>query len=198
MERQSFDEQYVRKLTEGDPEVERHFSLYFGDLLLIKLRFRVRSPQLIEDARQETFSRVLTTLRRKGGLNNPERLGAFVNSVCDNVVLEMFRSEGRSFPMADDGREPADSRVDTEGELVSQERKKQVLRVLEEHPKKDRDLLRMVFLEERDKTEVCREFNVDREYLRVLLHRAKARFRKVFLDEQRPVIRKSVVYQVSS
>jgi RNA polymerase sigma-70 factor (ECF subfamily) len=38
-----------------------------------------------------------------------------------------------------------------------------------------------VFLEERDKNEVCRELGVDREYLRVLLHRAKQAFKAMYL-----------------
>ena len=42
---------------------------------------------------------------------------------------------------------------------------------------KDRQLLRRVFLDEEDKDQVCREFQVDRNYLRVLLHRARLRFR---------------------
>jgi RNA polymerase sigma-70 factor (ECF subfamily) len=45
---------------------------------------------------------------------------------------------------------------------------------------RDRDLLRAIFLEEKEKEEICREFGVDREYLRVLLHRAKERFRLSF------------------
>jgi RNA polymerase sigma-70 factor (ECF subfamily) len=44
---------------------------------------------------------------------------------------------------------------------------------------KDRQLLRRVFLEEEDKDQVCREFQIDRNYLRVLLHRARLRFRAV-------------------
>ena len=42
----------------------------------------------------------------------------------------------------------------------------------------DRQILRLIFLEERDKDEVCRIFQVNRNYLRVLLHRAKNRFRE--------------------
>ena len=34
-----------------------------------------------------------------------------------------------------------------------------------------------VFLEERDKDEICRSFSVERNYLRVLVHRAKEKFR---------------------
>ena len=43
------------------------------------------------------------------------------------------------------------------------------------------DLLKAVFLEERDRDEVCREFGVDREYLRVLLFRAKQEFKTEYL-----------------
>ena len=50
-------------------------------------------------------------------------------------------------------------------------------------PEKERELLRWLFFEDRDKDLICKELNVDRNYLRVLLHRAKARFRQQFTDE---------------
>jgi RNA polymerase sigma-70 factor (ECF subfamily) len=43
-----------------------------------------------------------------------------------------------------------------------------------------------VFLEERNKDEVCRDFGVDREYLRVLLHRAKQAFKSLYLKNIGP------------
>jgi DNA-directed RNA polymerase specialized sigma24 family protein len=92
----NFDEEYVRNLTEGKPETERHFTAYFGNLILIKLRSRRLPAHVIEDIRQETFLRVFVTLRRKQGLQHPERLGAFVNSVCNNVFLEYLRSRSDS------------------------------------------------------------------------------------------------------
>jgi DNA-directed RNA polymerase specialized sigma24 family protein len=107
-ERKVFNEDYVIRLTQGDAETEAHFTQYFGALLLIKLRGRVRSPQLAEDARQETFLRVLQVLRNKGGIQHPERLGAFVNSVCENVLLEMFRAGSRFQQAPENAIEPAD------------------------------------------------------------------------------------------
>jgi len=57
---------------------------------------------------------------------------------------------------------------DAESELVTEERKTLVRRVLAGFgPAKERELLRMIFFEERDKEEVCRQLNVNREYLRV-------------------------------
>lgn len=183
MERYSFDAEYVRLLQSGHPDTQRHFIRYFGDLLSIKLRSRLRSPQLVEEARQETFLRVLTTLNR-GGLDQPERLGAFVNSVCNNVLFEFYRAESRTPNLPEDAPELPDNRPDPESRFVTRERKALVEKALDELSGKDRTLIRQVFLEERDKDEVCRDLQVDREYLRVLLHRAKARFRLV-LEEQR-------------
>jgi RNA polymerase sigma-70 factor, ECF subfamily len=172
----SFDQEYLHRLKDGDSETQRHFTRYFGELLSIKLRNRVRSPHLIEEVRQETFLRVLLIVRRDG-IDHPERLGAFVNSVCNNVVREMFRSESRSAQMPETAPDVVDEGPSPETILFSRQRKSQVWKILESLPEKDRDLLRQVFLEERDKDEICRAFDVDREYLRVLLHRAKARFR---------------------
>ena len=173
-ERQNFDLAYVLRLRQGDADTQRHFFAYFGDLLRIKLRSKLRAPQLVEEARQETFLRVLITLRERG-IDHPERLGAFVNAVCNNVVLEVYRAESRAAPFPENFN-PADGQVDTESALVTAERRQMVRDLLEELPGKDRELLRQVFLEETDKDEICRRFGVDRAYLRVLLHRARQRF----------------------
>ena len=68
MQFHTFDEEYLRRLAEGDAVVEDHFATYFGKLLSLKLRTRIRSPQLIEDIRQETLLRALQMLRKKGGV----------------------------------------------------------------------------------------------------------------------------------
>jgi len=181
----SFDDEYVRRLTNGDPEVEKHFSTYFGDLLSLKLRVRLRSRQLMEDVRQETLLRVLQTLRRKGGVEHPERFGAFVNAVCNNVMMEMCRSQSRQDQMGEHDSEMLDRSIDLDAPLVTSELKAQVHQALAELPEKDRNLLRAIFLEERDKSEICRLYHVDGDYLRVLLHRAKTRFRKAYLQQAR-------------
>ena len=173
----SFDQDYLRRLASGDTLVEHHFSSYFGNLLLLKLRARIRSPQLIEDVRQETLLRVLRIVR-KGGVEHPERFGAFVSGVCSNVTMEMLRREMRHEGLASEF-EPADARVDLNALLVNQQRRREVDRILEELPERDRELLRMFFLEERDKSEICKRFEVQEDYLRVLLHRAKLRFRSM-------------------
>jgi RNA polymerase sigma-70 factor (ECF subfamily) len=176
--RHAFDSAYISRLVAEDPATERHFTKYFGDLLSLKLRGRLRSPALIQDARQETFVRVLTTLKQRGGLERPETLGAFVNSVCNNVLFEMYRSQTRTTALDEDAPETPDSAASVESGLMVAEDRDRLRRALEALPQKEQDLLRWLFLEERDKDDVCRELKIDRAYLRVLLFRAKARLRE--------------------
>ncbi|MGA2591034.1 MAG: RNA polymerase sigma factor [Bryobacteraceae bacterium] len=181
-----FDAEYVRRLTQGDAGVEEHFASYFGDLLFLKLRARLRSCPLIEDIRQETLMRVLLILRTRGGVEHPERFGAFVNAVSNNVMMELRRAELRHDPMDEDQEEPLDTTVDLDAPLVDIETKRLVTRVMDELPEIDRSILQAVYLEEMDKAEICRRHKVNANYLRVLLHRAKCRFRLVYLDHDGP------------
>jgi RNA polymerase sigma factor (sigma-70 family) len=175
-----FDDRYVSRLKARDPQTESHFAAYFGDLLQLKLRRSLRSWQLICDVRQETLLRVLQAVR-DNGLQHPERLGAFVCAVSNNVMLEHLRSEGR-FRQGEPQLEPADDRIVLDQELIDGERKRQVEATLLELSEKDRSLLRMLFLEEISREEICRRMGVTPEHLRVVLHRAKARFREKFLS----------------
>jgi len=178
---QSFDEPYVDRLRNGDFRTQEHFVAYFSELIQLKLRSRLHSPQAIEDVRQETFTRVFTALRA-GKIRQPDRLGAFVNSMCNNVLLEHYRSSSRDSSL--DEEESPDlpaSGVDIFGTVASRQMGEKVREILEELPERDRRLLREIFLEERDKDDVCRDFGVDRDYLRVLLHRAKQSFKSIYL-----------------
>lgn len=184
MEFFSFDEAYLKRLRDRDFPTEQHFVAYFRKLLVIKLRSRLRSSQAVDDIAQETFLRVFKTMQAEGGIRQPERLGAFVNSVCNNVLQEFYRSANHGTPLDDDPPEPVDKVIDLEGLLVTKQTREQVRKVLGLLGEKDRQLLRSIFLEEKEKDEVCREFGVDRDYLRVLLHRAKHSFRAFYEKNQ--------------
>ncbi len=180
----TFDKPYVDHLRDGDPSTEQHFVTYFGEILGIMLRARFLPPERVDDVRQETLTRVIAALRRDGGVRQPERFGAFVNSICKNVLRENARDWHRTRTFERDHLEIADKVIDLERALISEETKIQVREILDDMKKRDRELLGAIFLQEKDKDEICREFGVDREYLRVLLHRAKERFRSSFRREQ--------------
>lgn len=183
MERHNFDAAYLEKLTAGDAETEAHFFRYFGELLAVKLRPRLRDPHLVEDARQETLLRVLRSVR-DGAISRPEALGSFVNSTGNHVLFEFYRQQQRLPALADPPPDRAADSPGADAELINEEDRRQVRQVLAELSAKDRQILRWLFFEERDKADICRQLNVEADYLRVLLHRAKQRFRSGFLKRQ--------------
>jgi RNA polymerase sigma-70 factor (ECF subfamily) len=186
MELCAFTVAYLEALRAGDPLIEQHFVSYFSQLLVIKLRARRCSATEIDEIRQETFVRVLAALRQTDKIREPERFGAFVNSVCNNVFLEMQRALRRGGASLDepDGAVDADrvasNVIDLDSLLVSEQSRRHVREVLRQLSPRDQSLLRAIFFDEKPKDDICREFSVDREYLRVLLHRAKQQFRRLY------------------
>ena len=177
MEFYEFDDDYLERLRAGDFRTQRHFTDYFGKLIEIKLSRRLRSREDIEDIRQITFIRVLLNLEKANGIRDSKALGSFVNSCCENVYRE-HRRRKVPVPVDDDvtnnlqdcGRNAADI-------VIQEETVEQVQAVLDDLPERDRRILTAVFLDEQDKDEVCAEFGITRGNLRVILARAKKKFR---------------------
>jgi RNA polymerase sigma factor (sigma-70 family) len=184
LEFELFNADYVKLLTIGDPETEAHFALYFGRFVSLKTRSRRLAPDIADDVRQETLCRVLLKLRQGRGVSAPERFGAFVNSVCNNVILEVSRRRAREVSPTTLATAPADARIDMDDWLISGERKELVQQVLKELAEKDADILREVFYENLDRKEICRKFKVKEDHLRQLLHRAKAKFEIAYRRRQ--------------
>jgi RNA polymerase sigma-70 factor (ECF subfamily) len=181
----TFDDAYLQRLRDRDFATEQHFVGYFSQLLLIKLRSRLRPTQAVEDVRQETFVRVLKAVQT-GGIRSAGGLGAFVNSICNNVLQEYYRSSARSVGADDAVFDLPDQSIDLDGMLVARETREHVRHTLSMLSDKDRRLLRAMFFEDRDKDEICNDFGVDREYLRVLVHRAKQSFRARYEQGESP------------
>jgi RNA polymerase sigma-70 factor (ECF subfamily) len=182
-----FDDEYVRRLRDGDRSTEDHFYSYFEPILRLKLRGRLPSQEAAEDARQETYVRVLKKLRGPGGgeLRNGHAFGKFVLTVCNNIVFELYRGEKHNEPLDEELTEHLASLENSEDELIKEQKRESVRRVVSTMDTRDRNILEAIFFKETPKAAICEEFGVDQGYLRVLLHRAKEKFRKAWAKEQR-------------
>ena len=97
-------------------------------------------------------------------------------------MFEHYRWKKRTKATIDDeeeatiaGREPSALSL-----LEAKDTEQVVRQILNRLPERDRRLLQSVLLEERNKDVVCAEFGITREYLRVLLHRAKQSFKSCY------------------
>ncbi len=175
----SFDEEYLRRLGACDPATEAHFVSYFSERLRVTLRARGLDSPTIEDVGQETFYRVLMAVR-SGSVLNPPGFGAYVHSVCKNVLSEWRRNDVRNQYDPIETTDVADNKPGLEELVQRHEDGQTVHEVMAMLPERDRRILHARFFEERENEDVCVQFGVDRDYLRVLLHRAINKFGELY------------------
>jgi len=178
-----FDDDYLERLRREDYWTQKHFVAYFSKLLHLKLKSRLRSRQDVEDVQQIIFARFFHNLRKENGIRDAKCLGSYVNSICNNVLLEHYRQrvpDQIDDPIANSIPDPSRNALDT---VVDEEAKRIVREILDSLPERDQRILREIFLEERDKDEICKDYGVSRNYLRVLVLRAKNKFREKMLQD---------------
>jgi RNA polymerase sigma factor (sigma-70 family) len=138
-------------------------------------------PEELDDACQETLSRLLTTFRAGKTPDDPAKLPGYVHGFTRNVAMEFIRS--RTIQVPTDQPEFAAKQIDPNAGLTREHYKRIIVTILNQMGSRDRDILKMLFLQEQDKSFICNHFNVTPERFRVLLHRAKNRFRKLLEGE---------------
>ena len=182
MDRFTFDDLYVRRLKEHDPEIEDHFGKYFRGVLLAKLRMSLPA-QDIDDTIQDVLLRALDMLDE---LRESCKLGAFVLGICRYVVLERYHPKDSRTVSLEVKHEEIKGPSDIEAELIKEETAAFVRQVLSDMGNsREAKILRAAFLEE-DRNDICRRFNISAENLRLVLHRARKKFAAAYRRKKKP------------
>jgi RNA polymerase sigma factor (sigma-70 family) len=176
----AFDDDYVRRLREGDRWTVEHYLEYFRLFLTAKLRKRGVPSGDVGDLIQETHARVFNELRGDQGIRDGHRFGAYVSSVCNHVLQEYWRLRVRETEELKDVFPSPDNPFEDSSNKETVARVERTLRRLAKENQRDADLLRDFFLRELDKDAICLKYDVDRNYLRVLVHRALKKFRELY------------------
>ena len=148
----------------------------------LKLRYKVSyhlgsSCPDLEDVVQETMVRFVHALRTEK-VRNLHSIAAFLSGICNNVIHEYKRRVQKerindaACPSA--LNQPLDPGADT------LELRQAIGLVMVQLAPKDREILRAFFLEERDKSEICRAIGLSDIQFRVALFRAKEKFRDIY------------------
>jgi RNA polymerase sigma-70 factor (ECF subfamily) len=151
----------------------------------LKLRYKVlyhvgHNCADVDDLVQETLARFIRAAQRQQ-IRNTEESGAFLNGVCRNVILE-YRRRVRRDPTSDqsDGVLP-ERGVRPDAETF--ELREAIDNGLAELSDRDRAILRALYLEGREKDDICHDWNMTDAQFRVVLFRAKERFRRAWNGE---------------
>jgi RNA polymerase sigma factor (sigma-70 family) len=178
-----FDADYVQELRNGSSETLEHFVEYVSGILARKFRKHGVAPGAIDDICQETLVRVLASVNSERGLRRPECLGAFAVSVGKNVHREFCRTVSRAGESSPNEDRLCDTAPDPERCALNGEVRQQIQQTLDRLSPTDRQILVMALMEDYPRLDICRMLNIKPAYLPVRLHRAKERFRKVFVSE---------------
>jgi RNA polymerase sigma-70 factor (ECF subfamily) len=151
------------------------------DRLRLKLRYKVlyhvgHNCADVDDLVQESLARFYRAQQRQS-IRNTEEFGAFLNGVCRNVILE-YRRKMRREPIADPDVPLPDAGVRPEAEIL--EMRDSIDHGLNELAERDRLILRALYLEGREKEDICKQWGMSDAQFRVVLFRAKERFRRVY------------------
>jgi len=152
--------------------------------LRLKLRYKVLYPVGhgcgdVEDLVQETLSRFIRASQRDQ-IRNTEEFGPFINGVCRNVILEYRRRVKREPTLDDDSRVPEQG-VRPDAEIL--EMRDAIDSGLAGLAERDRAILRSLYLEGKEKEDICAEWKMTDAQFRVVLFRAKERFRRAYNGE---------------
>lgn len=133
----------------------------------------------VDDIVQEALMRFMVAAR-EDKIRDQAALGAFLNGICRNVVSEYRRRNSRDEPMPEVMPEPPRKSI-AAAELF--ELRQAVTQGMERLSERDRRVLRAFYLEEKSKDEILRETGMTDENFRVVLCRAKERFRAIYLEQ---------------
>jgi RNA polymerase sigma-70 factor (ECF subfamily) len=156
------------------------------DGVLYLLRRELRDSVLADDLCNETFRIVLERLRRQP-LEDPARIDSYLGQTARNLVIAHRRKEERQRTLT--GHQATLEATVAAGAdpaliLQSRSRAAAIRKVLEEIPLvRDREILVRVYLYDQEKEQVCRELGISAGHYKLVVHRARERFR--VLVEQR-------------
>jgi RNA polymerase sigma-70 factor (ECF subfamily) len=169
----------VRRIRSGSREAETQLVQAYQRPILELLRNRARDPDLAQDLLQETFIVVINRLRADG-IEQPDKLAAFIHRVAHNLVIGHFRKETRRKTQTD--TELVEIQQDQKSEQLEAFLRKEegqiVRRLLEElKTPRDREILRRFYVWGQEKPLICDALGLDNDQFDRVISRARQRFR---------------------
>jgi RNA polymerase sigma-70 factor (ECF subfamily) len=172
----------------GSRDAEAEMVRRYGNGLLYLLKRRTRDPEAALDLRQETF-RVAIEKLRVSGLEQPERLAAYLRGIALNLLIAQRRKDVRraTSPDSDAIDAAADDQQAGPFEETSSDQVRQVVTTLlqELRTPRDREILKRLYIDDEDKDDICAALGVDSLHFNRVLFRAKERFRELVIRAER-------------
>jgi|SRR5215831_2107487 len=153
----------------GDPLAEAELVREFSQRIFVMSVSRTRDREGARDLVQDTLIAVLAALR-KGQLQDPDKLAAFVHGTARNLISNRLRREGQRPPTGPLPEEVAGASMSEE--LESAERVRLVQESLSHLALQDRQILWMTLVEGRKPGEIAAALALSSDVVRTRKARA--------------------------
>lgn len=170
----------VARIGAGDASAEKALLDKYFQPMLALLRFRCHDPAVADDLCQETFRIAIEQLRERP-MDNPEALGGYIRQIAMNLFINELRRSDRQKTSPDmDSIERQVGEQLSAYDLIQQQQSKIAVEALLATLKtpRDRQVLRLFYLAELDKTEICARLSLTPAHFDRVIYRAKQRLRE--------------------
>lgn len=172
------DVDLIGRIQSGDKDAEASLYQRYSDRVYYVALKRLRSASDAEDARSETFVRVLASIR-DGQFRQPAAFASFCFRTLDNVASEMQRHSQRTGELVFEPAAPA------QREFLDDDVKSAIHRTIARLKPREREFLRMYYYDELPKDEIARRSGIPEERVRLLKSRTLKSFREYYLRLRR-------------
>jgi RNA polymerase sigma-70 factor (ECF subfamily) len=178
----------VRRIVAGETAAEGELVERSRDVLHFLARRHSREEADAEDLVQETLIVALERIRR-GEVEQPERLTAFLRSLLKNLSIGRYRRRryaverpSETLPEAPEGGSGEQTlQSGPLGELLRRERSRLTRRLLAElKVPRDREVLFRYYVAEEESGRICADLGLDGDHFYRVLHRARQRYRQLW------------------
>ncbi len=183
----------VARIGAGDHSAEKALLDKYFQPVLALLRFRCHEPAIADDLCQETFRIVIEQLRTKP-IDNPQALSGYIRKIAMNLFInELRRADTQKTSPDLDSIEHHISEQLSAYDLLQQQQSRQAVEALLATLKtpRDRQVLRLYYLAELEKKEICMRLKLSPAHFDRVIYRAKQRLREQILKERESGERKS-------
>ncbi len=141
---------------------------------------RVGDPEIAADILQDAAVTALEKLR-SGQITRPENMGGYLYRVAINHLRNYRRKDRTALSGPAGLDELPDSDGDPDWDHVGRHQWAEAARrILDEMPvARDRDLLLRFYLDDEEKSQICRELHLSEEHFNRVIFRARNRFREL-------------------
>jgi RNA polymerase sigma-70 factor (ECF subfamily) len=178
------NQELVARIRQGDADAEAALYEKFYARVFFMALSETHSKEDAEDARAETFLRVIQALRQ-GKLRAADSLPAFIVGVMLNVIRELLRQKYRVDSLEDYAYDVA-GEGSLETSLLDAETGRALAEAEQELKPRERQFLRMYYYDELPKEEIARKLGIPEERVRLIKSRTLQRFREIYRKMTKP------------